>query len=204
MEIAIIGTGAVGRALAHRFVAAGHHVVFGTREPAGRRATEAAQETGASARATREAAERAEMIVLAVPCPALPDAVADIGSCAGRIVVDVTNPVGFDLPDGLASAGEWVSRLLPAARVVKCWNNVGADVLRDPAFPGGAAVTFVSGDDREAVDRIAELATACGFTAVELGGIESSELSEAAARLWIRLAYTLERGNRFAFGLLER
>src|SRR5262245_55303950 len=95
MDIAIIGAGNVGRALATSFTRAGHSVVIASRDPedAGSLATETRSRVAGS---NAEAAGSAEIIVLATPFASAPEIAAEIADAAtGRIVVDVSNRMSF-------------------------------------------------------------------------------------------------------------
>ena len=77
---------------------------------------------------------------------------------AGKIVIDVTNPLDFSkgVPPRLAvghtdSAGEIVQRLLPESKVVKAFNSVGNPHMVHPNFPQGEPPTmFICGNDENA------------------------------------------------------
>src|SRR6266516_4282733 len=91
MNIAIIGAGNVGKALATSMVRAGHDVTITAADP--EHAAAVADEVGArSAKSNREAVDGAEAVVLAIPYPAVDDVLAEIGDVlAGQILIDVTN-----------------------------------------------------------------------------------------------------------------
>lgn len=202
MRIAVIGTGNVGATLGRRFAEVGHDVVFGTRHPEGERAQAAmAAAPGTSARPPEDAVAGADLVVLAVPFAAVDDAVGGLGLPPGVVLVDATNPMGADVA---TTGAAHVAALAPDARVVKAFNTIGFEVMADPSFGGGRAVALVAGDDDDARATVATLAEAIGFEAVEVGGLDEAALVEAAARLWITLAFRRGLGRGFAFGLLRR
>ena len=83
MRIAVIGAGKIGRTLGSKWSTAGHHVVYGVREPG---------EPGTATVA--DAVASAEIVVLSVPGAAAKDVVASLGTeLAGKVVVDATNDV---------------------------------------------------------------------------------------------------------------
>jgi predicted dinucleotide-binding enzyme len=122
MKVAIIGAGNVGKALGPSIARAGHDVVITASDPAHAKA--AAEQIGAtSADSNREAVSDAEVVILAVWYPVAVNHVASelADAVAGRVVVDVTNPVKPDLSglatDGRSAAeelqqkrGDWTSR----------------------------------------------------------------------------------------------
>jgi 8-hydroxy-5-deazaflavin:NADPH oxidoreductase len=82
MNIGLIGTGNVGGALGKLWARKGHQVVFGTRDAGDQRVRELLQSVGGNARATsvRDAAAFGEVVALAVPWPAVPDAIQSAGN----------------------------------------------------------------------------------------------------------------------------
>jgi predicted dinucleotide-binding enzyme len=106
MKIAIIGAGNVGKALGGGFVRAGNSVVYASKS--GESAAKAAAATGGTAAGSvREAAEGAELVVLAIPYAAagreVATAIAPV--VGGKIVIDVTNPLKPD-GSGLMTEGD--------------------------------------------------------------------------------------------------
>ncbi len=206
MTLAIIGTGSVGSALGPRFAAAGHTVVYGSREPdrADVRALVARTGPDASAAPPADAVRDADGVVLATPWEATEALVRRL-DLDGKTVLDTTNPLSF--PD-LAlvvetSAGEAVQSWAPGARVVKAFSTVGASVMADADFPGDVRpVMFVAGDDADAKATAIELAEALGFEGVDAGGIARSRALEQLAVLWI--AQSMAGGREHALGVLRR
>ena len=135
MEIGVIGAGNVGAALATAWMRAGHSILLGLRD-AGKHG-ELIKRTGARALTPAEAAQGAEVVVLALPYAAVEPVVSELGPLAGKILIDATNPVtrtdhGPDLALGFTdSAAEALARQVPQARVVKTLNQVGAEVMED-------------------------------------------------------------------------
>lgn len=181
----------------------GNEVVFGVRDPDGARAIAAVGHApGSSAVTVSEASERSDVVVLAVPLEALDDALAQIGSLAGKTVIDAVNAVRQSPPEGFPSVAEYVAHGFPDAMVAKAFNTVGFEVMLDPVYPTGRAVMPIAGHDdaRPVADG---LARSIGFDVLDLGGIDSARLVEAWANVWIRSAMA-GRGRTFAFGVLER
>lgn len=208
-SIAVVGTGNVGGALGSRLAAAGHDVVYGARDPASDQVRElAARSSGARVAAVPDAADGAEVVILAVPwgaVSALPD---QLGDLAGRILVDATNPLAADLTGltvgGDTSAGEQVAALWPQARVVKAFNTTGAGNLGDPSYPDGPLVMAVCGEDSDAKRTVGGLAKDIGFEPLDAGGIDMARQLEQFALLWIRMAVGQRHGPDFGFRLVRR
>lgn len=176
------GTGPLGRGLAARWAQAGVSVTIGSRDPA--RAEAAVGEVrdlvgeaaAAVTAAPNEQAAEAEVVLLTIPYEAL-DAVADrLGSTlAGRIVVSVINPLGFDergpyplaLEEG--SAAMACAKRLPDARVVAAFQSVSSRQLYRLEDTLGEDVP-IFGDDDAAVEEVASLAERIeGMRAVPAG-----------------------------------
>lgn len=205
MRIAIIGRGSVGGALAPRLAAGGHDVVVGARRPDP--SASPPQEPVA------EAADGADVTVLAVPWEAVERVRRVTGPLVGRIVVDCTNPIGEDLTFAPvladsgkvhSSGGEAVQSLYPDARVVKAFATVGSPAMADPVYAGGRAFMPLCGDDRPARQVVRRLAEDIGFEAVDVGPMRKAVHLEHLALLWITMAHESGLGRHFAMGLLRR
>jgi hypothetical protein len=210
MRIAIIGTGNVGSALGGGWAALGHDVVFGARDPRLPRVHSVVKAAGGRARATlvREASAVAEVVVLATPWEATEAAVRAAGDLAGKVLVDATNPLSPDLRSlavgHTTSGAEEVARWAPGARVVKAFNTIGAQHMRDPRFGSETASMFVCGDDEPARRLVMGLAGALGFECVDAGPLVQARLLEPLAMLWISLAYAQGQGTGIAFRLVRK
>jgi predicted dinucleotide-binding enzyme len=214
MNVGILGTGDVARALGSGFAARGHVVKIGTRDPNGAKAKAAAQKIGSKASAVSfaEAADFAEVAVLATLWKGTENAIRLAGPehLAGKVVIDATNPLDFDtgVPPTLAlghtdSGGEQVQRWLPKARVVKAFNIVGNAFMVNPQFPGGPPDMFICGNDAAAKQTVTEICTAFGWPSSDLGGIEMSRYIEPLAMVWIVSGFRTNTWNH-AFKLLRR
>jgi predicted dinucleotide-binding enzyme len=135
MRVAIIGVGNVGKALGTATIAAGHSVVLAASDPA--HAAAAAESVGATAAASNtEAAQGADLVVLAVPGSAVRAVATEIADAVGSgVVVDSTNPLNATYTDldieGVSGAAD-LQALLPSAKVVKAFNTVFASRYAAP------------------------------------------------------------------------
>lgn len=211
MKVGIIGSGDVGKKLGDSFVDLGHSVKIGTRD-ANKLAEWASKHgTRASAGSFADAAAFGDIIVIATSWAGTASALdmANPKNMAGKIVIDVTNPLDFStMPPKLAvgntdSAGETVQRLLPEARVVKAFNIVGNPHMYKPNFSEGRPTMFICGNDDSAKKMVTDLLTAFGWESIDIGGIEGSRLLEPLAMLWITYYFRTGTGDH-AFKLLRK
>lgn len=199
MKIAVLGTGMVGEALASRLAELGHDVMMGARERDNKRALAWAEGQGArSAGDFAAAAAFAEVVFIAVRGTASRDAAEQAGpaALAGKIVVDVTNPLIFDAglahldPDSVntISSVERLQQVIPDSRLVKTLNTMTAPVMVDPARAGAGHDVFVSGDDDQAKHVVIGLLRQFGWTApIDLGPLETARATEMLMPIWLRL-----------------
>lgn len=217
MKVGIIGSGEVGQRLGDGFIELGHPVKIGTRDPQ-KLAAWVERHKGrnnkgieASAGSFAEAAAFGDIIAIATLWTGTQGAIgiADPANFAGKVVIDVTNPLDYSsTPPRLAvghtdSAGETVQRLLPDARVVKAFNIVGNPLMLHPDFAGGRPTMFVCGNDDDAKNLVRGIAFSLGWETVDIGGIEGARLLEPLAMLWIVHYFRTGNGNH-AFKLLRK
>jgi 8-hydroxy-5-deazaflavin:NADPH oxidoreductase len=205
MNITIVGSGNVGRALGVGWQKAGHSVTFAARDPAGAKAAELRRDGFAVA--PQGDAGKADVVVLAVPWSGIEATVRALGDLAGKIMIDATNPLTANLELALGfsdSAGETVARLARGARVVKAFNTTGANNMANSHYPGGKVMMPVAGDDAAAKETVMALAADLGFEPVDAGPLAMSRQLEPMAMLWIKLAYAQGMGREFGFAVLRR
>jgi 8-hydroxy-5-deazaflavin:NADPH oxidoreductase len=153
VNIGIIGSGNVGGTLGMAWAGRGHQILFSySRDPKKLEGLVASAGPNASAGSPAEAAQFGEVIVLAVPWPAVDDALQAAGSLAGKILIDCTNPLTSDL-SGMeightTSAAEEIARRASGARVVKAFNSIGAANMANPVFGSQRATMFFCGTTR--------------------------------------------------------
>jgi hypothetical protein len=214
MKTAILGTGMVGQALAGKFVALGHEVTLGSRDPEAAIARTDVPWPGATAfadwhRANADvdvqvfssAATGADLIVLAVQGAHAVEALSQVAEDdrARAVIIDVTNAMdisgsaprfGVGLDDSL---GEQLQRAFPEARIVKTLNTVGAPLMAAPeALADGDHTLFLSGKDDEAKAVVREILHSFGWEHVhDLGGIETARGPELYMNLFGTLAGSL-------------
>jgi predicted dinucleotide-binding enzyme len=214
MQVGILGTGDVAKALGKGFVALGHDVKMGARQANNEKALAWAKEIGAKASVGTfaDAAAFGEVIVLATLGVANESALKMAGpeTLRGKVVIDATNPLDFSggMPPKLAvsgsdSAGERVQRLLPDAHVVKAFNTVGNAFMFRPDFSGGPPDMFIAGNNDDAKKTVSGILKEFGWEVVDVGGIEASRYLEAMCMVWVLSAMRSNNWNQ-AFKLLRK
>jgi predicted dinucleotide-binding enzyme len=195
MKIGVLGTGAVGRALAGRLTEVGHDVVVGTRDVD---QTLAKGEDWSGFRLVNqaEAGAHGAVIVNATNGAGSIEALANAGAEDGQVIIDVSNGLDFSrgFPPGLFtdsfdSLGERIQRAFPQARVVKTLNTVTNQVMIHPQrVAGGDHTMFVCGNDADAKTVASGLLTDFGWRdVVDLGDITNARGMEMYVVLWARL-----------------
>ena len=221
VRIGIIGSGNMGGALGLLWAAAGHTVTFSySRDPAKLERLARVAGHGARRGSPADAAESADVVLLATHFNRVDDAVAQAGAAlAGRVLVDCTNPMTED-DSGLAiglttSGGEEVARRAPGARVVKAFNTIPSELLASPSRrfrvagsgAGGAPITptlFYCGDDALAKRTVVPLIRDAGLEPADAGPLSAARYLEPLAMLVGYFAYEVQSTPEVAVTLLRR
>ncbi len=209
MNVGIIGAGAVGSNIARALVRAGHAVRVGARDT--EKYADLGNELGDGVLTNvATAAAHGEVVIFAVPCAAWDGVLAATGDLAGKVVVDASNPLGFDAigpthrpPAGFASAAAALADRVPAARVVKAFNTFGAERNVEPIVDGRATDLQMAGDDLAAKELVASLGRDMGLDPVDVGPLRNAVLLENLAILWIHLMAKGGYGRNVGFRLLR-
>jgi predicted dinucleotide-binding enzyme len=193
MRISVIGTGVVGRTLAHGLAGGGHDVVVGTRSPDETAAREEWSDSNLRLAPMEGVADGADLVVNATSGVGTLEALGRVGpSLDGKVLLDISNPLDFSrgFPPTLSvkdtdSLAEQVQRAFPETRVVKSLNMMTASVMLDP-IPG--TTVFVAGNDAEARRTVADLLRSFGWEhLIEFPSIEAARGLEMWLPLWVRL-----------------
>jgi predicted dinucleotide-binding enzyme len=208
MNIAIIGAGKVGGALAKRWEEAGHRVWVGARDPQSEKTRLYALSVGENVRVTgvAEAAAEADALLLATPWDKASIALKAAGDLTDKILMDATNPL---LPGGKVSIGfntsaaeeiaQWTG-----ARVVKAFSTTGVANMIRPDYDGMKTDIFICGDDFEAKETVCDLIHDLGLNPIDCGPLYMARNLEPLAALWVYLAYNAGYGPDFMFKLVHR
>jgi predicted dinucleotide-binding enzyme len=190
-SMTVIGTGNMGSAIASVAAKGGASIQIVARDIA--KAQQLAAQVGGTADEFGDALT-GDIVVLALPYPALEDVVKTYGAAlAGKVVVDVTNPVDFATFDGLtvpsdSSAAAQLQAALPGAKVVKAFNTNFAATLFSGEVGGVPTTVVVAGDDDIAKAQLTEIIAAGGVVVADAGGLKRARELEAVGFLQMVLA----------------
>lgn len=201
MRYAVLGTGMVGNTLATKLAALGHEVRMGAREAGNAKASEWAAANGPKAGqgAYAEVAGWAERVIVAINGAAIPSIGPLIGdgAVAGKLVIDVTNPLDFSqgmpptlIPElsGTTSAAEVLQAALPSAKVVKTLNTMNHLLMVDPARVPGVHDVFVCGADPDAKAQASDMLREFGWTSIiDFGPLSGARGTEGLMPFWLRM-----------------
>jgi predicted dinucleotide-binding enzyme len=186
MKIGVIGAGRIGGNCARQAVKAGHEVKLSFARDRSKLEQLASELGGrASSGPAAEAAAFGEVVILAVPWGAIPDALAQAGDLSGKVVVDTTNQFGAGpKPQPGQTAASFNSLRMPGAHYVKSFNTLTAGFQQQAANRDGPrrVVQWMCGDDLQAKELVAALIEDMGYVAVDLGGTRTCEMMEAPRR----------------------
>jgi 8-hydroxy-5-deazaflavin:NADPH oxidoreductase len=193
-SVGILGSGPVGRVLAKGFIETGNTVSLGTRHPSKPELQEL-KALGLHIGSFDEVANASEILVIATLWSGTHNMLILAGeeNFAGKLVIDVTNPLDFSkgpLPapavDFPNSAAKTIQAWIPKAKVVKALNIISNTRMFKPHFEDGAPVMFICGNDPASKSTVADILHKFGWADVQdLGSLDNAYLLEGLALLWI-------------------
>lgn len=183
--IAVIGTGSVGSALGPRLADLGHTVVYGSRTPEREDVQKLLAATAGDASATMppQAAQQADIILLAIPWSVAEEVLISLGDLSGKIIIDPINPrlvddEGWrDYPTYVSNA-ERLQALAPRSSIVKAFSTFSSETMVDPGKLDHAVTIPMVGNDAEAKARVAEICQALGFETIDFGPVRFAHIIE--------------------------
>jgi NADPH-dependent F420 reductase len=204
--IAVIGgTGKEGNALAYRFAKAGIPVIIGSRDAA--KGENAAREMNArlgssnvSGTSNREAATRADIVLLAVPYAGMTPILENLRDAVqGKIVINVASSLDPERksrakPPAAGSVTAEVQQFFGAsARVVCAFQNIAPEKLEAVEEKIETDV-IVCGDDKDARATVVELIRRIGIEAFDGGALANAVAVEAmtAVLISVNLRYKVK------------
>jgi predicted dinucleotide-binding enzyme len=199
--------------IATRLVAAGEHVtVLGTTAEKSKALAEklgAAGQNGTNVRSgTVSDSITDDIVVLAVPYSAALEIVEQRGrELAGKVVVDITNPVDWDsmerlvAPPGSSGAQEIADRAHPEAKVVKAFNLNFANTLVEGRLDDRELDVLIAGDDEDAKATLTKLVEGSDLRPIDVGPLRRARQLEELGFLHISIQGSLGTGFRSALML---
>jgi 8-hydroxy-5-deazaflavin:NADPH oxidoreductase len=178
MQIAVLGTGHMATTLAGGFLAAGHSVTFGSRNP------DTHSDLAAPVASTVDAIRDADLVVNALQAAFSLDVLSPLADdLARKVLLDIGNAVSpsFELLYPEESLGELLQKALPSTKVIKSLNTLPGTLAIAPNSLSEATSVFLSGDDAEAKALVSSLLVDLGWGVdqqIDLGGIASARGAE--------------------------
>lgn len=212
-KIGIIGSAAVGQALADGFLEYGYEVLVGSREPQKLAQWKASAGEKGSIGTFVDAATFGEILVLAVKGNGAKDALtlSGKGNLKGKVIIDATNPIA-ELPpekgvlrfftDLKLSLMEQLQQAFPEALFVKAFNSIGSALMVNPEFDGIKPTMFICGNGEEAKKEVKEIVELFGFDVEDMGSAEAARAIEPLCMLWC-IPGLLKNNWDHAFKLLK-
>lgn len=203
MNIAIIGTGNVGGALATQWSKKGHTIHLGVQDINRFKGEELLKNEHTYVSSIGEAVKKSKTILIATPPTAIFDIIQEMGDVTGKVIIDATNAI-MKRPEPFATVYHCLSEKTNA-EIVKCFNSTGFENMLNPKYGNEAIDMFMAGDSDRAKAVAKELALDCGFgTCIDFGKSDKVDLLEKFALSWINLAIMQGHGRNLAFKIIRR
>lgn len=205
MNIAIIGTGNVGGALATQWAKAGHFIYLGVRDVNHFKGKELLQNSNTKVFEIKEAVKKSDVILISTPATIAVEVAQSLGNTDGKIIIDAMNIVMGRGPEGYNNTSEAILDNTGTNDVVKCFNTTGFNNMENPIYNGVAIDAFVAGNSEKGKTTAMQLAKDAGFAeCYDVGGNDKFQLMEQFAFYWINLAMFQGQGRDIGFKLLKR
>lgn len=205
MNIAIIGTGNVGGALATKWAHKGHTIYLGVRDLENFKGKDLLDNPNTSAHSIHEAVAASDIILISTPATTAIEVAQSLGNTANKIIIDTMNIVMGRGPAGFSNTTDAILAHTASRDVVKCFNTTGFNNMIDPNYGDRALDLFVAGDSELGKNAAIQLALDAGFAScTSIGGNDKFQLMEQFAWFWINLAMFQGKGRDIGFVLLER
>lgn len=204
--ISIIGSGGMAAAIASVATRAGHTVEIVSRDLT--KAQGLAEDIGTGAMiGTFGAAPAGNIVILAVPYSAVLDVVKRYAEAlAGKIIIDITNPVGPDLKSFVtpvdSSGAQEIAKVAPAdAHIVKAFNTLFSHVLAAGSLNGRPLDVFIAADDATAKAQVAAFIESLEMRPMDIGPLSMARTLEHVCLLSLGLMTHSVKNTHFAIGV---
>lgn len=211
MDIAFIGHGQVGGALADRLQRLGHKATVAARDATSDSVAKVlARNPALQVLSPREAVAGAQVVFVATPFGALEAALTPVADLlSGKVLVDCTNPVGPGLSHGLESkqsGSERLQQMFPTARVVKAFTIYGFESFEDSAYPAYNVLPamLIAGNDAAAKADVSALCREMGWEPVDTGQLDQALHLEHMTLLWVKMVRAQGHPSGLVWAALRR
>lgn len=201
MNMTIIGAGNVGGALAKNFSSKGHQLTLGVKDPSIENKWAGYENIVIDN--VRDAVKKSDIIIVALPVPAIVPVAKEMGVLKNKVVIDATNSV-FGKPEPYKT-GYHALKEITKGEVAKGFNTTGFENMENPKYGNIAIDMFTAGESNKAKNIMKTLSKEAGFeNCYDFGGEDKVELLEQFALSWINLAIMQKEGRDMAFKVLKR
>ncbi len=205
MNIAIIGTGNVGGALATVWAQHGHMIRLGVRDVESFKGQRLLLNSNTSAMPITVAVEESQVVVIATPAPSAIAVAQSLGDTTNKVIIDTMNIVQGRGPQGYSNTTAAILDHTQSRDVVKCFNTTGFNNIEHPVYGATSLDMFVAGNSVRGKEIAKQLSLDAGFEhCYDVGGNDKFELMEQFATFWINLAMSQGLGRDIGFKLLRR
>ncbi len=205
MNIAIIGTGNVGGALATAWAQKGHQINLGVRDVLNFKGRELLSNINTQVLGILEAAEKSDIILISTPALTAIEVVKSLGDTSGKIIIDAMNIIMGKGPEGYNNTTDALLDNTQTRDIVKCFNTTGFNNMQNPNYGNLNLDMFVAGDSIKGKEIAIQLAKDAGFAeCYSVGGNDKFQMLEQFAWFWINLAMIQGQGRDIGFKLLKR
>ncbi len=205
MQIAIIGSGNVGGALATAWAAKGHRILLGVRDKTRFKGRALLNNPNTELHSILEAVALAEVVLIATPASAAIEVAESLGNTEGKIIIDTMNIIMGRGPAGYLNTTEAILKHTQSKEVVKCFNSTGFNNMGNAQYGHQSLDMFMAGDSIPGKEIAKILAHDAGFeNCYDIGGNDKFTLMEQFAMFWINLAMFQGQGREIGFKLLKR
>lgn len=213
MKVSVLGSGIVGEVLANGFLKHGYNVMRASRDPGKLADWQKKAGSKASIGNFKDAAQYADIIVLAVKGDAAESALDICGSAVlkGKTIIDTTNPIAPSAPEkGVLKfftnhdqcLMEKLQKKFPDANFVKAFSCVGSAHMVNPSFPEGKPTMFICGNSDKSKKAVQEILIQFGWDFEDMGSVEAARAIEPLCMLWCIPGFLHNKWNH-AFKLMK-
>lgn len=192
MKIAVIGAGNIGTTMGSKWEAAGHDVVYGSRNPE--------KYPDLNTAPLADAIAFGDVVFVSIPHGAVPGFAAEYaGDLPDKIIIDATNAFAAAEISNIPTFQQHT----PSARLFRAFNSLGWEIFENPVVDGVTVDHFYCGPNGEARQVVEQLIRDVGINPVYVGDINLHPIVDRMGSLWVSLAMQRGLGRRLAFKMVH-